>query len=147
MVSEAVLVALIVAVPTTLASLASFISSLRNSSKISDVHTGIDGRMEQLVKASIAQGRQEEREIARLDALEAGSIARTDALVLRKETREDMKELVATTASVSTAALAAVRGVKLSVPTPPPFPLPPPLSPLSPLPPLPPPKGGRRAGD
>ena len=60
--SEAITIALIVATPTTIASLAALIVSIRNGSKIQQVHIGINSRMDELVKASKAQGRQDERD-------------------------------------------------------------------------------------
>jgi hypothetical protein len=41
---------------------AALIMSIRNGNKIHDVHVGINSRMDELVKASKAQGRQDERD-------------------------------------------------------------------------------------
>jgi hypothetical protein len=60
--TETVTVALIVATPPTIASVAALIMSIRNGNKIHDVHVGINSRMDELVKASKAQGRQDERD-------------------------------------------------------------------------------------
>ena len=60
--TEAVQIALIVATPPTVAATAALIMSIRNGSKIQQVHIGINSRMDELVKASKAQGRQDERD-------------------------------------------------------------------------------------
>ena len=61
-VTEAVEIAMIVAIPPTIASVAALVMSIRNGTKIHDVHIGINSRMDELVKASKAQGRQDERD-------------------------------------------------------------------------------------
>lgn len=60
--TEAVEIALIVAVPPTLAATAALIMAVRAVHKIQEVHIGINSRMDQLVAASKAQGRQDERD-------------------------------------------------------------------------------------
>jgi hypothetical protein len=60
--TEAVQIAMIVAVPPTLLGAAALVASIRNGNKIHDVHVGINSRMDELVKASKAQGRQYERD-------------------------------------------------------------------------------------
>jgi hypothetical protein len=60
--TEVVTVALIAGAGPTILSLASLIASLRNGSKIQDVHVSINSRMDQLVRASKAEGRQDERD-------------------------------------------------------------------------------------
>jgi hypothetical protein len=63
--TEAVEIALIVAVPPTIASVAAVIMSIKNGTKIQEVHLGINSRMDELVRASKAQGRQDERDATR----------------------------------------------------------------------------------
>jgi hypothetical protein len=60
--TDAVTVALIVAVPPTLLGIAQLISSMKNGSKIEGVHLSINSRMDELVRAAKAQGRQDERD-------------------------------------------------------------------------------------
>lgn len=60
--TEAVEVALIVSAPPTLVGLAALVASIHNSAKIQAVHLSINSRMDQLVQASLAQGRQDERD-------------------------------------------------------------------------------------
>ena len=72
-VTDAVTVALIVAVPTTIASVATLLVAIRSGNRmerkeeeiknqVHEVHIGINSRMDELVKASKALGRQEERD-------------------------------------------------------------------------------------
>lgn len=49
--TDAVQVALIVAVPTTIAAVGSFIVSLRNSNKLTAVHTDMNGKLSALLEA------------------------------------------------------------------------------------------------
>lgn len=60
--TEAVQIAVIVAIPPTLLAAGALVASVRNGSKIQDVHLSINSRMDQLVAASKAQGRQDERD-------------------------------------------------------------------------------------
>lgn len=60
--TEAVEIALIVATPPTLAATAALVMAVRAVHKIQEVHIGINSRMDQLVAASKAQGRQDERD-------------------------------------------------------------------------------------
>jgi hypothetical protein len=60
--SEAVTIALIVAMPPTLLGVASLIASIKNGEKIEGVHVSINSRMDQLLRAANAQGRQDERD-------------------------------------------------------------------------------------
>ena len=60
--TEAVQIALIVATPPTLLGVAQLISSIKNGHGIKDVHLSINSRMDQLVQASKAEGRQAERD-------------------------------------------------------------------------------------
>ena len=60
--TEAVQIAVIVAIPPTLLAAAALVASIHNGNKIQDVHLSINSRMDQLVKASKAQGRQDERD-------------------------------------------------------------------------------------
>jgi hypothetical protein len=55
-------VALIAAVPPTFVGLASLVLGIINKGKISDVHLSLNSRLDQLIKASLAQGRQDERD-------------------------------------------------------------------------------------
>jgi hypothetical protein len=55
-------VALISAIPPTLTSIVSLIFHLRNRKAITDIHLTMNGRMDQLVDAAKAQGRQMERD-------------------------------------------------------------------------------------
>jgi hypothetical protein len=71
--SEAVIIALIVAIPTTLTALASLIVSLRNGRKIEQVHLATNSKMDKLLsvtgasekakgmKEGLEQGRGETR--------------------------------------------------------------------------------------
>jgi hypothetical protein len=61
-VTDAVVIAMIVAIPPSIASVAALIVSIRNGNQIHEVHLGINSRMDELVKASKAQGRQDERD-------------------------------------------------------------------------------------
>ena len=54
--------AVIAAIPPTIAAVAALIVSLHNSAKIQDVHVSLNSRLSQLVDASKAQGRQDERD-------------------------------------------------------------------------------------
>jgi len=58
---QAIVIALIGAIPPTIMATATLISSFRNMDKLNDVHNQINGRMDQLIVASKAQGRQDER--------------------------------------------------------------------------------------
>lgn len=60
--TEAVEIALIVATPPTILAAAALVASIKTVSKIQEVHVGINSRMDQLVAASKAQGRQDERD-------------------------------------------------------------------------------------
>jgi len=60
--TEAVQIALIVAIPPTLLAAGSLVASIKNGARIQDVHLSINSRMDQLVQASKAQGRQDERD-------------------------------------------------------------------------------------
>ena len=60
--TEAVQIALIVAIPPTLLAAGSLVASIKNGARIQDVHLIINSRMDQLVKASKAEGRQDERD-------------------------------------------------------------------------------------
>ena len=60
--TEAVQIAVIVAIPPTLLAAAALVASIHNGNKIQDVHLSINSRMDQLVEASKAQGRQDERD-------------------------------------------------------------------------------------
>jgi hypothetical protein len=60
--TDAVQIAMIVAIPPTLLGAAALVASIRNGTKIQDVHLSINSRMDQLVKASKAEGRQDERD-------------------------------------------------------------------------------------
>ena len=60
--TDAVQIALIVATPPTLLGIAQLISSIKNGNKIQDVHLSLNSRLTELVTASIAQGRQDERD-------------------------------------------------------------------------------------
>jgi hypothetical protein len=60
--TDAVQVALIAGAAPTILSLAAFVTSLRNGSKIQDVHLSLNSRLTELVVAAKAQGRQDERD-------------------------------------------------------------------------------------
>ena len=60
--TEAIEIALIVAVPPTIIAAGALVATIRNGGKIQSVHLSINSRMDQLVAASKAQGRQEERD-------------------------------------------------------------------------------------
>jgi hypothetical protein len=68
--TDSTLVAILASIPATLASLAAFVASLRNASSIKDVHLSINGRMDQLLKSSNAQGRMDEQNQVRIDKSE-----------------------------------------------------------------------------
>jgi hypothetical protein len=55
-------VAVIAAVPPTIVATAGLMASLNNADRINQVHLSINSRMDQLVAASKAQGRQDERD-------------------------------------------------------------------------------------
>ena len=59
--TDAVQTALIVSIPPTLLALATLISSLKNSSKLTEVHQATNGISEKLNAASRALGRSEGR--------------------------------------------------------------------------------------
>jgi len=56
---QPVYVAIIAAIPPTLASIVTLVIALR---KLQDIHLSLNSRLDQLVVASIAQGRQNERD-------------------------------------------------------------------------------------
>ena len=56
-----VIIALFTALPPTLIALGSLITSIHNGQKINDVHLSLNSRLSELLKASLAQGRQDER--------------------------------------------------------------------------------------
>lgn len=62
--SETIIVAVIAAIPTTLASIAAFLQSRKNTAKLAAIHVEINGRLTQLLeltgKASHAQGMKDE---------------------------------------------------------------------------------------
>jgi len=60
--TDIVQVALIAGVAPTILSLAAFVTSLRNGTKIQDVHLSLNSRLSELVIAAKAQGRQDERD-------------------------------------------------------------------------------------
>ena len=60
--TEAVQIAMIVAIPPTLLGIAQLISSIRNGSQIRGVHLSLNSRLTELVTAAKAQGRQDERD-------------------------------------------------------------------------------------
>jgi hypothetical protein len=60
--TDAVQIALIVATPPTILAAAALVASIKTVNKIQEVHVGINSRMDQLVAASNAQGRQDERD-------------------------------------------------------------------------------------
>jgi hypothetical protein len=60
--TDIVKMALIAAVPSTLVAIGNLITSLHNGDKITDVHRSLNSRLTQLVAASNAQGRQDERD-------------------------------------------------------------------------------------
>lgn len=53
---------MVVAVATLISSIASLVKSFRTSRQIKVVHQAINGRVDELVAASHAQGRQDERD-------------------------------------------------------------------------------------
>jgi hypothetical protein len=53
---------LVAAVPPTIAALAALIVALKTKAKVADVHLSINSRMDELVAAAKAQGRQDERD-------------------------------------------------------------------------------------
>jgi hypothetical protein len=55
-------VALIAATPPTLVALGGAILGFINRGKIKEIHLSINSRLDELIKASVAQGRQEERD-------------------------------------------------------------------------------------
>jgi hypothetical protein len=60
--TEAVTIALIAATPPTLMGGAALLVALKTKVKVQEVHLSINSRMDQLVKASVAVGAQEERD-------------------------------------------------------------------------------------
>ena len=60
--SDTVLVALLSSLPPTLVALAGLVASIRNASKINEVHLSLNSRLTELISASHAQGRQDERD-------------------------------------------------------------------------------------
>jgi hypothetical protein len=56
-----ILVSLISIIPATLLSLAAFITSIKNGTKIQEVHLSLNSRLSQLVEASKALGALEQR--------------------------------------------------------------------------------------
>lgn len=56
-----IILAFFTALPPTILALAALITSLRNSKRIQEVHLTLNSRLTELVKASLAQGRQDER--------------------------------------------------------------------------------------
>jgi hypothetical protein len=60
--SQTFYLALLAALPPTLVALAALITSVRNGDKIREVHLSLNSRLTELVKASKAQGRQDERD-------------------------------------------------------------------------------------
>ena len=53
---------IIAAIPPTIAAIAALIVSIHNANRIQDVHLSLNSRLDQLVNASLAQGRQDERD-------------------------------------------------------------------------------------
>jgi hypothetical protein len=56
-----IILALFTALPPTILALAALITSIHNGQKINDVHLSLNSRLSELLKASLAQGRQDER--------------------------------------------------------------------------------------
>jgi hypothetical protein len=61
-VNSSIITGTIAAVPPTIAAAAALIVSLRNKAAIREVHLTINSRLDQLIQASVAQGRQDERD-------------------------------------------------------------------------------------
>jgi hypothetical protein len=57
-----IILALFTALPPTILALAALITSIHNGQKINDVHLSLNSRLSELLKASLAQGRQDERD-------------------------------------------------------------------------------------
>lgn len=55
-------VSLFAAIPPTLLALAALVASLKNSTKIQDVHLSLNSRLTELIATSKSQGRQDERD-------------------------------------------------------------------------------------
>lgn len=55
-------VAIFAAIPPTLVALAALVSSLKNATKIQDVHLSLNSRLTELIASSKSQGRQDERD-------------------------------------------------------------------------------------
>lgn len=67
MTSDLIIVALIAAVPPTIAAVASLLASRKNKEKIDVLHVRLNSRLDEMIeivkKSSVAQGRQEQREV------------------------------------------------------------------------------------
>lgn len=57
-----ILVAFFTAMPPTIAAITALMVSIHNTQKIQELHVSMDGRLSQLLTASLAQGRQNERD-------------------------------------------------------------------------------------
>jgi len=57
-----IILALFTALPPTILALAALMTSIKNGQKIQDVHLSLNSRLSELLKASLAQGRQDERD-------------------------------------------------------------------------------------
>jgi hypothetical protein len=86
MISEGVTVALIVGGSTIIQALIATLNHADTrilvqqvTDKVEATHTAIDGRMEQLIAASIAQGRQDQRAETRQDAKDSRQDQKDDA--------------------------------------------------------------------
>jgi hypothetical protein len=57
-----IILAVATATPPTIVALTALMASIRNGQKIQDVHLSLNSRLTELLKASLAQGRQNERD-------------------------------------------------------------------------------------
>jgi hypothetical protein len=62
MISEAVKIAIIAATPPSVVAMGGVVLGWINRGKINEVHLSINSRLDQLVKAAHAEGRQQERD-------------------------------------------------------------------------------------
>jgi len=57
-----IVTAFFTAVPATLLALGTLVTSLKNARKLDDVHLTLNSRLTELIKTTLAQGRQNERD-------------------------------------------------------------------------------------
>jgi hypothetical protein len=89
MASDLVIVAALGSLPPTLIAIATLVSTLRNTGHIRDLHLAVNSRLSELVVASKAQGRQEERDAVTAEATTIRQENRADKAAIAVEHKPD----------------------------------------------------------